>query len=200
MYPDVAGIITWRHTDTTTKKVQTCTWWDMVRWQKRYVNGERPRDGIKCGEDNPKSYKWARVWTQTARKGLGNKIARKCLAGMPWFWIQETSSFRTSMWLVWYYSCNSMFYQYIRFLSLVKLEHWSAEVMFFPSSTLMAAFQSSRHFQARLFPRWVGSVLRTTTRPGRKGWNVMLTCRVIYELDWCQKCATTTFLQQLWPH
>jgi len=28
-----------------------------------------------------------------------------------------------------------------------------AEVMFFPSSTPTAAFQHSRHFRARLFPR-----------------------------------------------
>jgi len=69
------------------------------------------------------------------------------------FWIQQTSPFR-STWLVRYYSNFQNFYVllYIRFLSLIELEHWLAEVMFIPSSTLTAAFQHSRHFQARLSP------------------------------------------------
>ena len=43
--------------------------------------------------------------------------------------------------------------QYNCFLSLVELEHWLNEVAFFPFSTLTAAFQCSRYFQARFYPR-----------------------------------------------
>ena len=66
------------------------------------------------------------------------------------FWIQQTSSFRSSTRLVLYYSNFQNFdvLPYIRFLSLVKLERWLAGLTFFPSSTQPAAFRLSRHFRA----------------------------------------------------
>jgi len=53
------------------------------------------------------------------------------------FWIQQTSSFRSSTQLVLYYSNFQNFYvlPYICFLSLVELERWLAGLMFFHSST-----------------------------------------------------------------
>jgi len=58
------------------------------------------------------------------------------------------SSFKSSMQLVRYYSNFQNFYvrPHVCFLSLVKLEQWLAEVIFFPLSTPMAVFQHSRHF------------------------------------------------------
>ena len=60
--------------------------------------------------------------------------------------------FRSSTQLVRYYSNSQNFYVLvlIHFPSLVG---WLAGVAFFPSSTPTAAFQCSRHFQERLFPR-----------------------------------------------
>ena len=66
------------------------------------------------------------------------------------FWIQQTSSFRSSTRLVLYCSNFQNFYvlPYICFLSLVELERWLAGLKFFPSSTHPAAFRPSRHFRA----------------------------------------------------
>ena len=68
------------------------------------------------------------------REGLGNNLARKCLAGMPWFLNPANFIFRSSTRLVWYYSNFQNFYvlPYIHFLSLVELERWLAEMRFFP--------------------------------------------------------------------
>jgi len=87
----------------------------------------------------------------TTHEGLGRNLARKCPDGMLQFLNSANSSFRTSMWLVRYYSTFQNFY--VCFLSLLERECWLAEVMFFPSSTPTAAFQRSRHFWARFFPR-----------------------------------------------
>ena len=88
-----------------------------------------------------------------SRKSLGNNLARKCLAGMPQFLNSANFPFRSSSPLVRHYSNFQNFYvlPYIHFLSLVELKCWLADVVFFPLST--AAFQCSRHFQARFFPR-----------------------------------------------
>ena len=53
----------------------------------------------------------------------------------------------------WYYSNFQNFYvlPYIRFLLLVKLKCWLAEVTFFPLS-IQEAFQHSRHFRAMFSP------------------------------------------------
>ena len=78
------------------------------------------------------------VWTPDpsghARKGLGNNLAWKCLAGMPRFLNPANFIFRSSTRLVRYYSNLQNFYTlpYIYFLSLVQLEHWLAEIRSFP--------------------------------------------------------------------
>ena len=78
------------------------------------------------------------VWTPDPsgreRKGLGNNLARKCLAGMPRFLNPANFIFRSSTWLVRYYSNFQNFYAlpYIHFLSLVELESWLAEMCSFP--------------------------------------------------------------------
>ena len=56
---------------------------------------------------------------------------------------------------------------HICFLSLVELKHWLGEVMLFPSSMPMVAFQHSRHFQATFFfspdpSSWLGSGVQTS--------------------------------------
>ena len=66
------------------------------------------------------------------RKGLGNNLARKCLAGMLWFLDLANS-------------VSKFVLVYIHFLSLVELERWLAGVAFFPSSTPTTAFQCSRY-------------------------------------------------------
>ena len=78
------------------------------------------------------------VWTPDpsghARKGLGNNLARKCLAGMPRFLNPANFIFRCSTRLVRYYSNFQNFYvlPYIHFLSLVELKHRLAEMRSFP--------------------------------------------------------------------
>ena len=69
-----------------------------------------------------------------ARKGLGNNLARKCLAGMPQFLYPANFIFRSSTRLVRYYSNFQNFYvvPYIHFLPLVELECWLAEMRSFP--------------------------------------------------------------------
>lgn len=100
-----------------------------------------------------------------SRKGLGNSLSHKYLAGMSQFLKKPANTlFRTSMWLVRYYSNFQNFYLYRiftfcrlgvtrsiltrwkeAFLALVELEHWLPDVAFFP---LTAAFQHSRHYWA----------------------------------------------------
>lgn len=79
---------------------------------------------------------------------LEMNLAQKCLAGMPPFLNPANFLFRSSTW----YNFNVA--MYIHFLSLIELERWLAAmhyVAFFPSSTLMAAFQCSRHFKQGFF-------------------------------------------------
>ena len=114
--------------------------------------------------------------TQPTRKGLGNNLAWKCLAGM-WrmhgFWIQQlTSSFRSSTWLVRHYSNIQNFYVllYIRFLSLIELERWLAEVIFVPSYHQHRWRRSSTQDDSGpgFSPdpsSWVGSGVQTTGLP-----------------------------------
>ena len=90
-----------------------------------------------------------RNWT-VGRPGI--KASLTCLAGMLRFLNPTNFVLRSSTWLVKYYS-NFHVLQHIHFLILVELERWLADVAFFPSSTLTAAFQWSRHFQAKLFLR-----------------------------------------------
>ena len=80
----------------------------------------------------------APVWTPDpsgcVRKGLGNNLARKCLAGMPRFLNPANFIFRSSMQLVRYYSNFQNFYVLpnIHFLSSVELERWLAKMRSFP--------------------------------------------------------------------
>ena len=66
-------------------------------------------EGCECGKGV-----WGIVWTPDpsghARKGLGNNLARKCLAGMPWFLNPTNFIFRSSTRLVRYYSNFQNFY------------------------------------------------------------------------------------------
>ena len=91
------------------------------------------------------------------RKGLV-KLARKFLAGMPRFLNSANFLFRSSTRLIRYYVLP-----YICFPSLVEPKCWLAEVMFFPSSTPTEAFQHSRHFRVRFFPK-------TLPRAAREVW------------------------------
>ena len=76
----------------------------------------------------------AESWTPDpsgrTRKGLGNNLTRKCLAGMPQFLNPANFIFRPSTRLVRYYSNFQNFYvlPYIHFLSSVELERWLAEM------------------------------------------------------------------------
>ena len=55
-----SGVDQWLHTINlahailTYETVRTCTWWHMVRWQKKYVNGEWTWEGIKYAKDKTK--------------------------------------------------------------------------------------------------------------------------------------------------
>ena len=85
----------------------------------------------------------------------GNNLAWKCPAGIPWFlnsanflfqifnrdWSDAATIFKMSM-----------FYSITTSCHYGQLERWLAEVIF-PSSIPTAAFQCSRHFWARFFPR-----------------------------------------------
>ena len=86
------------------------------------------------------------------RKGLGNNLAQKYRAGMAQFLFPANFLFRSSTQLVRYYSNLQNFYVLV-FIHFPSLVGWLAGVAFFPSSTSTAAFQCSRHFQERLFPR-----------------------------------------------
>jgi len=94
--------------------------------------------------------------SQPTRKGLGNNLAWKCLAGMLRFLNSANILFQIfnaiGQVLLQFSKFLCSIVLYSRFLSLIELEHWLAEVMFLPSSTLMAVFQCSRHFRARIFP------------------------------------------------
>ena len=88
------------------------------------------------------------VWTPDpsgrVRKGFGNSLARKSLAGMPWY---LNFVFRSSTRLVRYYS------NFQKLPPSVELECWLADAAFFLSSTPMAAFQLSKNFSVKISPQ-----------------------------------------------
>ena len=109
------------------------------------------------------------VWTPDpsgcARKGLGNNLARKCLAGMPRFLNSANFIFQilNAIGQVLLEFSNFYVLPYIHFLSLVELEHWLAEMRSFP------------HQHWRSIPAPGGSGHETThesslgTRPSKNG-------------------------------
>ena len=53
----------WHHNSTMSlvhayQTVWTCTRWHMAWCHKKYINGERPWEGIKCAEDNQRATTW----------------------------------------------------------------------------------------------------------------------------------------------
>jgi len=87
------------------------------------------------------------------RKGLGITLLRSVLLECHGFWIQKLPfqifNVIGQVLLLW---LKLLCLLYIRFLSLVELERWLAEVIVPPSSTLMTAFQCWKCFVARFFP------------------------------------------------
>ena len=107
-------------------------------------------------------------WTPdpTRKEGSGKyNLARKCPVGMSQFLNSANFLFQI------FNAIGQVLLRFSKFLfyRIFTSCHWSnsnvawlAEVMFFSSSTPTAAFQHSRHFRARLFPRlfltgWVWS-------------------------------------------
>jgi len=121
-----------------------CRWFTELKWYTSAMSTQQKRilSLVVCSLVPRPTLQGGRVWEIT----LLGAVQLECHG----FWIQQTSSFRSSTRLVLYYSNFQYFYvlPYICFLSLVELERWLAGLTFFPSSTHAAAFRPSRHFRA----------------------------------------------------